>query len=95
MNTKKMHKKLFLSILALEILSVPICARASPLQTHLPNDWMEVYVNLVPWIKRFSVLFIVTGALKMMEGYGKSGAHGITKGAVYMIAGGILYAICI
>lgn len=73
--------------------SLPMCARASPLQNYMPDSWMGVYANLFPWIRRLSVLFIITGAVKMMEGYGKKGADGITKGAVYMIAGGILYAL--
>lgn len=82
-------------LLTLEMLSVQFCARASPLRDCMPDGWTEEYRNLLPWIKRISVLLIVTGAVKMAEGYGKNGVYGMTGGAVHMIAGGILYAVCV
>ncbi len=79
-------------ILALEMFSIPLCTRASPIRDCLPDSWMKEYMNLLPWVKRISVFLIITGAVKMAEGYGKSGAYGMIRGVVYMISGGILYA---
>lgn len=79
-------------ILALEMVSVPLCVRASPIRDCLLDSWTKEYMNLLPWVKRISAFLIIMGAVKMAEGYGKDGAYGIAKGVVYMISGGILYA---
>ncbi len=91
----KRQKLLRSVILALEMLFTPLCARASPLSEYMPDSWMKEYMNLLPWIKRISVLLVITGAVKMMKGYGEKGVYGIAGGVASMIAGGILYVVCV
>lgn len=96
-DKRKKWRWLIKIILALERITAPLTVHASPVWSWNPitTGWMGVYLKLIPWIKRISVLFIVIGTVKMMEGYAKDGVNGIAKGVIYIATGGMLYAVCL